>query len=113
MPALHILTIMMHLCAHETLTTNLEVSDWCFHVILLDMILSFLTFRGIDKRFCFFHELCDWCHDKGKVIDETSTKLSHTIKDPNLLWVCKYWHIHYSLNLFRVWYFSFPRNYEP
>jgi hypothetical protein len=26
---------------------------------------------------------------KGKFIDETSTKLSHTIKDLNLLWVCR------------------------
>jgi hypothetical protein len=47
---------------------------------MLDLILSFLTFCGPDKRFCFLHELCDWCHDKGKVFNETSTKLNHNIK---------------------------------
>ncbi len=45
------------------------------------------------------------CHNKCKVLDETSIKLNHIIKDLNLLWVCRYWHIHYCLYLLRVWHF--------
>jgi hypothetical protein len=77
------------------------------------MIPSFLTLCGQDKGFCFPHQLGDWCHDKGKVLDETSIKLIHTIKNLNILWIGRYWHIHYCLNLLRVWYFFFLGNYEP
>jgi hypothetical protein len=38
---------------------------------LLYLIPSFLTFSGLDKGFYFPHQLGDWCHDKGKVLDET------------------------------------------
>jgi hypothetical protein len=70
------------------------------------MIPSFLTFSSLDKGFCFLHKLGDWCHDKGKGLDETFIKLSHTIKNLSLLWIGKYWYIHYCLNLLKVWYFS-------
>jgi len=79
--------------------------NWCFHVFLFDLVPSFLTLCGPNKRLCFPHQLCDWCHDKGKVLDETYIKLSHTIKNLNLLWICRYWHIYYCPNLVRVWFF--------
>ncbi len=101
MPTLHPLPTMIQLCAHETPNANLEVLKSMFHVLLLDLIPSFLTFYGLDKGFCFSHQLGDWYHDKGKVFDETSIKLSHTIKNPNLLWIGKYWHVHYFLNLLK------------
>jgi hypothetical protein len=53
----------------------------------LYLILSFLTLCGSNKGFGFPHQLCDWCHDKGKVLNETSIKLNHTIKDLNMLWL--------------------------
>ncbi len=79
---------------------------WCFHISMLDLIPSFLTFYGLNKRLCLPYQLCNWCHDKGKVLDETFIKLSHTIKDLNLLWVYRHWHNNNCLNLFKVWYFS-------
>jgi hypothetical protein len=87
------------MCAHETPTTNVEVLDQCFHVLLFNLIASLLTLCGPNKGLCFLHQLGDWCHEKGKVLDETFIKLSHTIKDLNILWIGKYWHVHY---FFRV-----------
>jgi hypothetical protein len=52
-----------------------------------DLIPSFLTFYGPDKGFCFPHQIHSWCRDKGKVFDETSIKLNHTIKNLNLSWI--------------------------
>jgi hypothetical protein len=89
-----------------------KYQNWCFHVLFLDLIPSFLTSCGPNKGLCFPHQLGNWCHDKGKNFGETSIKLSHTIKDLNMLWVCRYWLIHYCLSLLRVWYFSFLGNYE-
>jgi hypothetical protein len=54
------------------------------------LIPSLLTFYGPNKGFSFPHQLSDWCHDKGKVLDETSIKLSHTIKNVDFLWIGKY-----------------------
>jgi hypothetical protein len=39
---------------------------------MLDLIPSFLTLCGSDKRLCFPHQFGDWCHDKGEVFYETS-----------------------------------------
>jgi hypothetical protein len=61
----------------------------------LDLIPSFLTLCGPNKKSYFFHQLGDWCHDKGKILDEIFIKLNHTIKNLNLLWIGRYWHIHY------------------
>jgi hypothetical protein len=52
---------------------------------MLDLIPSFLTFCGPNKGFYFPHQLGDWCHNKSKILDETFIKLSHTIKNLNLL----------------------------
>jgi hypothetical protein len=49
-----------------------------------------LTFSGLDKGFYFPHQLGDWCHDKGKVLDETFIKLNHTLKNLNMMWIGKY-----------------------
>ncbi len=87
--------------------------NWCFHVLLLDLIPSFFRFCDPDKGCCFLHQLNDWCHDKRKVLNEKSIKLNHTIKNLNLLWIGRYWHIHYCLNFLKVWYFSFLGNHEP
>ncbi len=103
-------------CIYVHMKLQLPISrywNWYFHVLSLDLIPSLFTFYGPDKGFYFPHQLNDQCHDEGKVIYETFIKLNHTIKNLNLLWIDKYWHIHYCLKLLRVWYFSFLRNYEP
>jgi hypothetical protein len=90
MPTMHLLLTMMHLCAHETPIANLEVSELVLLCFFIYLIPSFLILCGLDKRLCLSHQLYNWGHDKSKVLDETSIKLNHTVKDLNLLWVYKY-----------------------
>jgi hypothetical protein len=90
------------MCAHETPTTNLEVSE-----VVLPCIFTWFDPKLFDtmvniKGFIFLFTLVIGAMIKAKVLDETSIKLSHTVKDLNLLWVCRYWHTQYCMNLLRV-----------
>jgi hypothetical protein len=58
----------------------LKYQHWYFHISMLDLIPCFLTLNGLDKGLSLPNQLYNWCHDKNKILDETSIKLNHTIK---------------------------------